>query len=138
MSGAGRRVPSGGCSRRLFVLGASALFGSAGFAKTVPSLPAGAKWDALQLWYSRPAKEWVEALPVGNGRLGAMAFGRVAQERIQLNEDTLFAGSPYDPNNPDARAALPKVRALIDEGRFEEATKLVDKSFLSLPLTQSP
>ena len=60
--------------------------------------------EPLSLWYRRPAKEWVEALPVGNGRLGAMAFGGVTRERLQLNEDTLWAGGPYDPNNPDARA----------------------------------
>ena len=57
--------------------------------------------EPLSLWYRQPAEQWVEALAVGNGRLGAMVFGRVAQERIQLNEDTLWAGGPYDPANPN-------------------------------------
>ena len=52
----------------------------------------------LKLWYEKPAAEWVEALPVGNGRLGAMVFGGTENERIQLNEGTLWAGGPYDPS----------------------------------------
>src|SRR5687768_5485413 len=75
----------------------------------------------LLLWYRQPAEQWTEALPVGNGRLGAMVFGGVARERLQLNEDTLYAGGPYDPSNPDALLALPRVRALIAEGKFAEA-----------------
>ena len=63
----------------------------------------------------RAAAEWVRALPVGNGRLGAMVFGGVVHERLQLNEDTLWAGRPYDPVNPDAKAALPEVRRLLAE-----------------------
>ena len=55
-----------------------------------------------RLWYRQPAAEWTEALPVGNGRLGAMVFGGTAQERLQLNEDTLWAGGPYNPVNPAA------------------------------------
>ena len=61
----------------------------------------------LKLWYSRPAKLWVEALPVGNGRLGAMVYGDPSKEVIQLNENTVWAGSPYRNDNPDAREALP-------------------------------
>ena len=56
----------------------------------------------LTLWYRQPAAQWVEALPIGNGRLSAMVFGGVAEERLQLNEDTLWSGGPYDPANPDA------------------------------------
>src|SRR4030095_6768727 len=68
----------------------------------------------LSLWYRRPADtEWVRALPVGNGRLSAMVFGGVVNERLQLNEDTLWAGAPYDPVNPDAKDALPEVRRLL-------------------------
>ena len=67
--------------------------------------------EPLTLWYRRPAAQWVEALPLGNGRLGAMVFGGIEQERIQINEETLWAGGPYDPNNPEARAALPAARA---------------------------
>ncbi|MCX6926351.1 MAG: glycoside hydrolase N-terminal domain-containing protein, partial [Verrucomicrobia bacterium] len=60
----------------------------------------------LKLWYDKPAAQWVEALPVGNGRLGAMVFGGVDQERLQLNEGTLWAGGPYDPSSPEALQAL--------------------------------
>ena len=72
----------------------------------------------LVLWYDKPATQWVEALPVGNGRLGAMIFGDPLAERLQLNEDTLYAGGPYDPNNAEALAALPEARRLIFAGQF--------------------
>jgi len=77
----------------------------------------------LTLWYRRPAVQWVEALPVGNGRLGAMVFGGVERERLQLNEDTLWSGGPRDWNNPQAPAALADVRRLIAEGKFAEADR---------------
>jgi alpha-L-fucosidase 2 len=73
----------------------------------------------LSLWYEQAAGPWVEALPVGCGRLGAMVFGRAAQERVQLNIDTLFGGGPYDPDSPDALQALPRVRALRARGGTE-------------------
>lgn len=72
-----------------------------------------------RLWYSKPAKEWNEALPVGNGRLGAMVFGGVSAERLQLNEDSLWYGGPRDRNNPDALPNLTELRKLILEGRLE-------------------
>ncbi len=78
---------------------------------------------SLVLWYDQPASEWVEALPVGNGRLGAMIFGRTTSERLQLNEDTLFAGGPYDPSNPEALQMLPEARRLIFEGHYQEASE---------------
>ncbi|GGD00223.1 alpha/beta hydrolase [Aquisalinus flavus] len=90
------------------------------------------------LWYTAPAQRWEEALPVGNGRLGAMVFGRPHDERLQLNEDTLWAGGPYDPANAQALAALPQVRALINEGRYEEAQALVNESMMARPITQMP
>jgi alpha-L-fucosidase 2 len=61
-----------------------------------------------RLWYKQPAKQWNEALPIGNGRLGGMVFGGVANERIQLNEDTVWAGERRDRNNPAGAAAIPK------------------------------
>ncbi|MYM84762.1 glycoside hydrolase family 95 protein [Duganella sp. FT50W] len=94
--------------------------------------------ESLSLWYQQVAAQWVEALPVGNGRLGAMSFGRIAQERIQLNEDTLFAGGPYDPNNPRSLAALPQVRALIDQAKFAEAAELISSSMMGVPKQQMP
>jgi alpha-L-fucosidase 2 len=92
----------------------------------------------LALWYTQPAGQWVEAVPVGNGRLGAMVFGRPAQERLQLNEDTLYAGGPYRFDNPAFKAALPRVRALIDAGKFKEATELAGQAMISKPATQMP
>ena len=89
-----------------------------------------------QLWYRQPAKVWTEALPIGNGRLGAMVFGGVAQERLQLNEDTLYAGGPYDPINPNARAALPEVRRLIDAGEFAAAQALANARVMAVPIKQ--
>jgi alpha-L-fucosidase 2 len=94
--------------------------------------------EPLSLWYRQPAKQWVEALAVGNGRLGAMVFGGVKQERIQLNEDTLWAGGLYDPANPDALEALPKVRELIFAGRYREAHNLVSQKMMAEPLSQMP
>src|SRR5215207_6551630 len=79
----------------------------------------------LTLWYRQAAHAWTEALPVGNGRLGAMVFGGVAQERLQLNEDTLWSGSgPRDWNNPRAKDLLPEVRKLLFEGHYAEANAL--------------
>lgn len=110
----------------------------------------------LTLWYRQPASdhpyvrpvgapaiaastaEWVKALPVGNGRLGAMVFGGVVNERLQLNEDTLWAGGPYDPVNPDARAALPDVQKLLFDGKYAEGAKLIADKVLAKPLRQMP
>jgi alpha-L-fucosidase 2 len=92
----------------------------------------------LDLIYDKPAGQWVEALPVGNGRIGGMAFGGVSQERIQLNEDTLWAGSPYDPVNPEAAANLPRVRELIDRGEFKEASDLAGAKVMAQPIRQMP
>ncbi len=89
-----------------------------------------------RLWYRQPAVAWTEALPVGNGRLGAMVFGGTASERLQLNEDTLWTGGPYDPVNPAAHAALPEVRRLIDAGKFAEAQALANAQVMGLPKTQ--
>ncbi len=90
------------------------------------------------LWYRAPATQWVEALPIGNGRLGAMVFGGVERDRIELNEDTLWAGGPYDPDNPDALAALPEARRLIFEGKYSEANQLIGAKMMAKPLRQMP
>lgn len=94
--------------------------------------------DELKLWYRHPATEWVEALPVGNGRLGAMVFGGIEQERIQLNESTLWAGGPYNPANPEAKAALPEIRRLLAAGQDQAAQDLVQQKFMSVPVRQAP
>jgi alpha-L-fucosidase 2 len=85
---------------------------------------------ALALWYRRPATRWVEALPLGNGRLGAMVYGGIDADIIQLNEDTLWSGEPRDIQNREAIKYLPKVRRLLLEGKNAEANALVDLAFL--------
>jgi alpha-L-fucosidase 2 len=92
----------------------------------------------LTLWYRQPANEWVEALPIGNGRLAGMVFGGIERERIQLNEDTLWAGGPYDPANPQALDALPIARRLIFAGKYGEAHALVAEKMLGRPMRQMP
>ena len=87
----------------------------------------------LKLWYRQPAAAWDEALPVGNGRLGAMVFGGVELERLQLNEETVWAGKRLNPDNPAALQALPEVRRLLFEGKELEATKLAEKAMLGIP-----
>jgi alpha-L-fucosidase 2 len=94
--------------------------------------------EPLSLWYRQPATRWEEALPVGNGRIGAMVFGHVGSERLQLNEDTLWAGGPYDPVNPQARAALPEVRRLVFDGKYSDAAKLINAKVISRPVGQMP
>src|SRR6056300_937268 len=78
----------------------------------------------LKLWYDKPAEIWNQALPLGNGRLGAMVFGDPAVERLQLNEETIWAGSPNSIAHPKALKALPKVRQLIFDGKYAEAQAL--------------
>ncbi|ESQ79120.1 alpha/beta hydrolase [Asticcacaulis sp. YBE204] len=105
------------------------------------SLPAKAQTkpfsnDDLKLWYKAPAVEWTEALPLGNGRLGAMVFGGVARERLQLNEDTIYAGAPYQPANPEGLIALPEIRKLIFDGKYLDAETLIHNKFLGTPNRQ--
>ena len=85
------------------------------------------------LWYRKSAKVWEEALPLGNGRLGAMVFGGVADERIQLNENTLWDGYPLDPNNPAGREALPEVQRLLFGDKNNEAVKLAEATMMGNP-----
>jgi alpha-L-fucosidase 2 len=101
--------------------------------RAVPPLEA-----PLRLWYTKPAAAWVEALPIGNGRLGAMVFGGAADEKLELNEDTLWAGGPYDPANPEALPALPEVRRLIFAGKYREAEELAGAKLMARPLEQMP
>jgi alpha-L-fucosidase 2 len=85
------------------------------------------------LWYRQPAAQWDHALPIGNGRLGAMVFGTVNRERIQLNEQTLWMGGRQPRDNPDALNALPEVRRLLFEGRPSEAYALAERSMMGRP-----
>ncbi len=90
----------------------------------------------LELWYRQPAKEWTEALPVGNGRLGAMVMGDTEQERIQLNEETLWTGGPYDPNTTGGPQALPEIRRLVFEGKYLQAHDLFGRTMMGYPPDQ--
>ncbi|MBO9579289.1 MAG: glycoside hydrolase family 95 protein [Sphingobium sp.] len=110
---------------------------AAGAYVPAPLAAAGARKGAgHRLWYRQPAQEWTQALPIGNGRIGAMVFGGVETERLQLNEDTLWSSGPYEPVNPRAREALPDVRRLIAEGRFVEAHELANARLMATPLVQ--
>jgi alpha-L-fucosidase 2 len=82
----------------------------------------------LKLWYDEPAAQWVEALPVGNGRLGAMVFGDPAKEHLQLNEETVWAGQPNSNANPSVEpGAIDEIRKLIFEGKYRAAQDMVDQ-----------
>ena len=87
----------------------------------------------LQLWYTSPAKQWTEALPVGNGRLGAMIFGKYDHERIQLNEESVWAGSKINNNNPGASAHLPQIQAALFKGAYKDALNLSTQYLVGTP-----
>src|SRR5437773_3154391 len=86
----------------------------------------------LTLWYKQPASKWEEALPIGNGRLGAMIFGGVGSERLQLNEDSLWSGAPQDADNPKALEALPEIRRLLFSGQYAQAEALANRTMICL------
>ncbi len=90
------------------------------------------------LWYRQPAATWNEALPIGNGRLGAMVFGGVQSERMQLNEDTIWAGEKRDRNNPEGARNLPEVRRLLLAGKPKEAEELAERTIISTPKRLPP
>src|SRR6185312_5788921 len=92
----------------------------------------------LRLWYTQPAQKWTDALPVGNGRLGAMVFGGINDERIQFNEDTLWKGFPHDYDRAGAHDSLAKIRQLLFEGNANDAITLTRSNFLSDPIRQKP
>ncbi len=92
--------------------------------------------NPMRLWYDKPASQWTEALPVGNGRLGAMVFGDARKEHLQFNEDTLWTGIPHDYSHADAYEYLPKIRELLFQGKQKEAEDLASRTFMSVPLRQ--
>jgi alpha-L-fucosidase 2 len=97
----------------------------------------GERWDRLKLWYDEPAQKWTEALPIGNGRLGAMVFGAVKNERLQLNEDTVWAGQPVERDRVGAYKYLPEARKLIFEGKYAEAQAIMQREFMGPRLVRS-
>lgn len=124
---------------RFICAAALAVYSAAAFAAERQLAGDGsAPGEHLSLWYRQPASKWVEALPVGNGRLSAMVFGGVSQERLQLNEGTLWAGGPYDSVNPAAKEALPQVRQLVNDGKYREAANLISAKVMAKPLGQMP
>ncbi|MET4544686.1 alpha-L-fucosidase 2 [Pedobacter africanus] len=89
-----------------------------------------AQQPGYQLFYTKPAIKWTDALPIGNGRLGAMVFGGIEKDRIQFNEETLWTGGPRDYNHKGAAAYLPQIRQLLFEGKQQEAEKLAAEKFM--------
>jgi len=98
------------------------LLSSAAFAQEQP----------LQLWYKQPARKWEEALPIGNGRLGAMVYGRTDTEILQINEESVWAGNKFNDANPNAFRYLDTIRKLIFAGENEEALNLAQKNFVAV------
>ncbi len=96
------------------------------------------KHNCLKLWYQEPAgyNEWLHALPVGNGKMGGMVYGRTWKDVIQLNEDTVWQRGPIDRNNPDSYKYLPEVRKLLMEGRVQEAQDLAELTMFGIPNRQ--
>lgn len=95
------------------------------------SISAKADDNEMRLWYSSPANEWVEALPLGNSHMGAMVYGGISEERIQLNDETFWSGRPYDNNNPDGIAHLGEIRDLVFQDRTKEAEDLIAKYYMT-------
>lgn len=93
----------------------------------------GPGWSDLKMWYRQPAEQWIEALPVGNGRLGAMVYGRLTEEIIQLNEDTIWSGGPYQPSEPEGPEELAEVRRLVFEGKFRKAEEIFGRIMNTAP-----
>ena len=93
--------------------------------------------SALNLWYSQPATQWTEALPIGNGSMGAMAFGGKNEDLIQFNHDTLWTGQPIDYQHENASEVLPQIRQLLFDGKQKEAEVLAQERFMSDPMRQN-
>ncbi|HEY4248270.1 MAG TPA: glycoside hydrolase family 95 protein [Lacunisphaera sp.] len=119
----------------LFVTAISPATGTAAIL-TSTKFSSSANAADLRLWYTKPAEKWDDALPVGNGRLGAMIFGNPSDERIQFNEDTLWTGKPHDYVRAGSDAALTEVRQLLAAGKTKEAEDLARAKMLSDPVRQ--
>ena len=90
----------------------------------------------MVLWYRQPATDWLQAMPLGNGMIGAMVFGGVAQERIALNESTFWSGRPHNYDNPEAFQYFPQIRDLVFADKFQEAEKMANDHFWGIPKAQ--
>ncbi|MEC0267177.1 glycoside hydrolase family 95 protein [Paenibacillus anseongense] len=94
--------------------------------------------NGTKLWYEKPARSWNDALPIGNGRLGAMIFGKVNNERLQLNEDSVWYGGPVNGDNPEGQKHFPMVRQLLMKGKQIEAEELAQMGMMSIPKSLHP
>ncbi len=123
-------------TRRDLIAGTAAIAA----ASPLSALDLGAlvKESNLELWFEKPAATWTEALPVGNGRLAAMVFGGVREERLALNEGNIWAGGPREYDNPEALVALPEIRRRILAGQYREAHELTNAKFMGKPMGQAP
>lgn len=99
--------------------------------------PAKAPDPQSTIWFKQPAKDWNEALPIGNGRMGAMLFGGTSRETLQLNDNTFWAGHPHDYSVPGSSDVLPEIRRLLFAGKESDATSLADRSFMGSPKFQA-
>ena len=107
------------------------------FAQNSINQPNNNSFDpAATLWYSAPAQKWEEAIPVGNGRLGAMVFGKYKEERIQLNEETYWSGGPYSTVVKDGFKVLPEIQKKVFEGKYLEAHNLFGRNLMGYPVEQ--
>jgi alpha-L-fucosidase 2 len=107
------------------------------FASTLLPISAAADVSSAVSWFRQPARNWNEALPLGNAQLGAMLHGGPAEELLQLNETTLWAGQPHDYSRPGAAGHLPEIRRLLFEGKEAEATRLANQHFMGNPAFQA-
>ncbi|MCW3099635.1 MAG: hypothetical protein JWL77_5253, partial [Chthonomonadaceae bacterium] len=120
--------------------GSESAHGSPAFAESVTAQERKSNTNPapLALWYDQPATEWLQALPIGNGRLAAMVYGGTSKETLQLNEGTLWAGGPHDYDNPEALNALPQIRQLVFANELKRAQDLVNAHFMGRPTGQAP
>src|SRR3954468_20886305 len=115
---------------------ASGLFLAVLHLSACPITSATEEADDVKMWYMKPADVWVEALPVGSGRLGAMVFGGTSDERIQFNEDTLWTGKPHNYVREGAGGHLRTIQRMVFDGKVDEAAVLIREKFLSDPVRQ--
>ena len=117
-------------------LTATATRAAAQSAAAAGEAPGDVRPERWVVWHNKPAGTWPEAHPIGNGRLGAMVFGNIKLERLQLNEGQFWSGGPYQHLNPAARDALPKVREMIFAGKYAEAEAYAEKYIQSIPMRE--
>ncbi|WP_255948198.1 glycoside hydrolase family 95 protein [Streptomyces odontomachi] len=127
-----------GASAATTALSTGAAQAASGAADTAVPPAAGSAQgpNPMRLWYQAPATQWLEALPVGNGRIGAMVFGGTDVERLQLNEDSVWAGGPHDYVRPGAGEHLDEIRRLVVAEKWNQAQRLIDTSFIGSPSEQ--